>query len=133
MEWIFSLYSRREPFQGTVQWGSISARCRYWSRMLACCVFNNSNFLNMMMKDLAFIRNRCCHLTICLHMMEPHIRQNDDEGPFGTVGSVLTSRPAAPGSIRGAPKLLQKLNFERSKVWTSSNPQKCQVICRRPI
>ena len=34
--------------------------------------FQQLYFLNMMKNDLAFIRDRCCHLTICVHMMEPH-------------------------------------------------------------
>ena len=34
--------------------------------------FQQLKFFNMIKKDLAFIRDRCCHLTFCLHMMEPH-------------------------------------------------------------
>ena len=39
---------------------------------IACCVLIRKNKFSTSQNNLAFIWDMCCHLTMCLHLMEPH-------------------------------------------------------------
>ena len=52
-------------------WGSIRCRWRYWFWMIACCVFDALKI--SVLQNMTFSTwNRWCHLTICIHLREPH-------------------------------------------------------------
>ena len=40
--------------------------------MIACCVLHNIRILYFEQNETFFIRDKCCHLTLCLQMMKPH-------------------------------------------------------------
>ena len=48
---------------------SISCRWRYWSLLIACCIFIKSKIVSIFQKKTFFIRYEHCHPTSCLHLM----------------------------------------------------------------
>ena len=72
------LHAKR--FQAHIfQWGSISARWLYWSRMIACCLLHKPKKYFDKQNESFFIRDKYSHLAICLRLMEPHCSL----GPYG--------------------------------------------------
>jgi hypothetical protein len=39
---------------------------------ISCCVFNNNDFFYQEPNELAFNRDTCCHLVICLQLIASH-------------------------------------------------------------
>jgi hypothetical protein len=39
---------------------------------ISCCVFNNADFFYQELNELAFNRDTCCHLVICLRLLASH-------------------------------------------------------------
>ena len=71
------MHSCKEPAIGPgllscTHWGCIIARWRYWSWMLACCIFNKSKTNLLEENNAFFIRDNYSHLALCLHVIQPH-------------------------------------------------------------
>ena len=54
------------------QWGSISCRWCYWSRIIACCICHQAKLVVIKSYTTFFARDKCCHLMLYLHLMDPH-------------------------------------------------------------
>jgi len=54
------------------QWGSVNHQMAEPVPSISCCVFNNNDFFYQEPNELAFIRDTCCHLVICLRLIASH-------------------------------------------------------------
>ena len=62
------------------QWGSINWQVAALVPDIVCCVFIRKKTFSTSQNNLAFIWEKCCHLTTCLHLMEPHSSGQYSEG-----------------------------------------------------
>ncbi len=54
------------------QWGSVNHQMAVPIPSISCCVFNNNYFFYQELNELAFNRDTCCHLVICLQLIASH-------------------------------------------------------------
>ena len=60
------------------QFVPIRCRSHYWSLMIAYWICDPSKILSVLQNAIFFLWGRCCHLSMCLNLMEPiclhHVR-----------------------------------------------------------
>ena len=97
---------------------------------IACCVSKGKKTCSNSQNNLAFIRDKCCHLTMCLQLVEPHcyaspelsqlflLFQYHDRGSEND-SSVCGSCAAGlfkPGPVARIIKVITVLNYGDSQV-----------------
>ena len=50
--------------------GPSAAKCLYWSRIVAFCTLRYRNKVFLKQINLSFIQDKCCHLTMCLRLID---------------------------------------------------------------
>ena len=87
------------------QWGAITAKRQYWSRMKSCCFdFWHVNFFPKQNKT-SFIRDQCCHLA-------------DDGSPLG---SIRCKHTAFDGGTYPRWKTPVLLETKKASLWSKRN------------
>ncbi len=67
------------------QWGSVNHQMAVPVPSISCCIFNNNDFFYQDPNELAFNRDTCCHLVICLWLIASHL-EHQSRVVNGTTG-----------------------------------------------